>query len=547
MGAFALALLACAFAAVGAAIWLWDRILERWFNGIRFDGRILESSQRPSFPFGNMAGMSQDPLAFLEAVKSQAARTGGFATCWVVHKPSLLLVHPKWARQALAPQITLKECDRLINDTLPVLSLFLGQGIFTARSGAWRRQHRIAMRGVGSRHTRSYLPSIRRCAAAFVSGLEAESDGGNKGGGAVAVSGEYEVRPLFRSFTLRTIVKIAFGDGVLTEDEEAQVLDIFPKILHRMGQVEYLLNAYLYSPLPGPVQLRGWIRQAHELARRVLVRFRDREGRGAAETSAEGSVLKALCQAKDEQGCLTEDETVHMLYTFMIGGMDTTSIALAHLSYLLATHPEAQGRVAQEVKAAAARMDSTDDARLWEVLHNELPYLSAVIKETLRLYPSFPYLVERNTLGTVKIGPVEVPKDRALAVCPWITARLPEVWGPDADKFRPERFLDGGRNAADVVDDAQYSFLTFGAGVRHCIGKHIAVLEMKTMLFDLFQKFRFEAPKGQPPPDRHWYLTVNAMAPKDGTKVRLIRTVREEKEIKDRGVRKNIGEGDGVL
>jgi len=523
--AFGILLLLFLFAALGVIVWLWDRILENWFSGIRFNGKRLESFQKPSFPFGNMVEMTADPIAFLEAAKSQAKKTGGFATCWVVHKPSLLVIHPKWARHVLGPRVTLKETDRLVKHTLPVLDLFLGEGIFTARSDTWRKQHRIAMRGMGSRHTRSYFPAIRRSSKRFLSDLETKCTEGK-----TASEFEAEVRPLFRSFALRTVVKIAFGNGIFTREEEDRVLELFPKILHHLGQPQYLLNAYLYSPLPGPVQLRQWIREAHDLARTILRRYRQKDQVKNAY-AAEGSVLKALCAAHDEQGTLSETETVHMLYTFMIGGMDTTSIALSHLAYLLATHPRVQERVTQEVKAAAEHLrtlssddDDRDQQMAWEVVHNKLPYLSAVIKETLRLYPSFPYLVERNTLSTVKIGPVEVPKDRALAVCPWITARLPEVWGVDAEVFRPERFLHDDNRNENVVDDAQYSFLTFGAGVRHCIGKHVAVLEMKTMLFDLFQKFRFEAPKGKTAlPDRHWYLTVNAMAPKDGTRVRLVR------------------------
>jgi cytochrome P450 len=169
---------------------------------------------------------------------------------------------------------------------------------------------------------------------------------------------------------------------------------------------------------------------------------------------------------------------------------ETTSSAFTWATHLLATHPTVQTRLRIEVRAALPTT-SRSDSELTTVLES-LPLLNAVCNETLRLYPTVP-LTFRNARIDTTIDNVFIPQGTQLILVPWATNRLPQLWGPDADKFVPERWIDEtGKPNNSGGSTSNYDTLTFLHGPRSCIGKDFAKAELRCLIAAFVAAFEME-------------------------------------------------------
>ncbi|KAF5316331.1 hypothetical protein D9619_006493 [Psilocybe cf. subviscida] len=219
------------------------------------------------------------------------------------------------------------------------------------------------------------------------------------------------------------------------------------------------------------------------------------------------SILMRANMSASKEESLTEEELLGQMTTMIFAGMDTTSNALSRTLYLLATHPEVQDRLRQEL--AAAREDNSGEDVTYDKLVL-LPYLDAICRETMRLHPPVTN-VQRTAIQDVvlplsspikgldgkEIHEIHVPKGTNVTVAILAANRNPEVWGSDAEEWKPDRWL---APLPESVINAHlpgiYShLLTFIGGSRACIGFKFSQLEMKVVLFMLIENFRFSPPK----------------------------------------------------
>jgi cytochrome P450 len=122
-------------------------------------------------------------------------------------------------------------------------------------------------------------------------------------------------------------------------------------------------------------------------------------------------------------------------------------------------------------------------------LIEKLPYLEAVSKEALRLYPPVPG-IGRVCLQDTIISGVRVPKGTVVKVFPWALNRSTKLWGKDALEYNPERWLVGEHKSTGGAIEP-LSMITFGTGVRGCIGKseyHVVALLDLILMFE--RRFR---------------------------------------------------------
>ena len=110
-----------------------------------------------------------------------------------------------------------------------------------------------------------------------------------------------------------------------------------------------------------------------------------------------------------------------------------------------------------------------------------------VIQEILRLYPGVAF-VSRQALQDLKLGDTCVPKGVNIWI--WMLAlhRDPELWGPDADKFNPERFANGVSGACK----SPQAYIPFGVGTRVCPGQNLAITELKVLFAMVVSKFSLD-------------------------------------------------------
>jgi len=292
---------------------------------------------------------------------------------------------------------------------------------------------------------------------------------------------EWDSSVFLTTLAARVLVTVMFGQSLPAEDEQ-RVNEAFRLWEEASADPSYYLPGYLdYAPFAGPRAVRKAIKDMHAIAHRCI----DKEREVSQSASSEYcSLLSVLVRARDDDGAqLDEDELVHNVYSFFGAGVSTTAHAMRSQLFLLARHPKAQEKLHQELSGGPLEWDFV----------KKLPYLSAVIAESLRLYPSIQGSSTRDLTSDVVLpSGLHVAKGTSVNVTSLASQRRPAVWGPDADEFRPERFLDGQPEDNGIgnplhphklppgVPDT--AFLAFGYGARPCIGRPLAMIEMKMVL-----------------------------------------------------------------
>jgi 5-O-(4-coumaroyl)-D-quinate 3'-monooxygenase len=172
-------------------------------------------------------------------------------------------------------------------------------------------------------------------------------------------------------------------------------------------------------------------------------------------------------------------------------GMDTTVISVEWAMAELIRNPRVQKKLQEELDRVVGR-----DRVMSETDFQTLPYLQAVVKESLRLHPPTPLMLPHKASTSVKIGGYNVPKGANVMVNVWAVARDPKVWSNPLE-FRPERFLEENID----IKGSDFRVLPFGAGRRVCPGAQLGINLVASMTGHLLHHFEWSLPEGTKPED----------------------------------------------
>lgn len=347
--------------------------------------------------------------------------------------------------------------------------ILIGDGLVTSEGTLWRRQRRTIQPAF-------HRPSIVTLAPAITAGVETMLAGWNR---RAADGAPLDLAAEMTRLTL-DIAGMAFF-GVELGDEARRVGDALRVALAYLNR---RLTSLLPLPtaLPLPQALR--FRRARDTLDRLVADVIQRRRRAGA---ADRNMLSLLLAARDpETGEAMSDRQVRdEVMTFVLAGHETTALTLTWALYLLARHPEIDTRVRAEIHAALGDRSPTPDDL------PRLPYTRAVLDETLRLYPPL-WAFGREPIADDRIGGYRIRAGSSVAVVPWITHRLPDVW-PDPERFDPERFTGLGARARP-----RYAYLPFGGGPRQCIGSEFALMEAHLVLPAIVRAYRVELVDDRP-------------------------------------------------
>ena len=182
--------------------------------------------------------------------------------------------------------------------------------------------------------------------------------------------------------------------------------------------------------------------------------------------------------------------------TLLFAGQDTSAATLSWTLHLLSLYPTVQSKLAEEVQTMLTEegdLDKEDAPTVTKKVISKLPFLDAVVKESMRLYPVAPFVVRQLT-HDLPVAAEEGEEQRTVLpagalACIWIYGlhRNPKFWNqPNA--FLPERWID-----PDLKDIGQSNgaYLPFASGPRNCVGQPLAHVVLRTLLTRLIHKFDF--------------------------------------------------------
>ncbi|KAI0401353.1 cytochrome P450 [Xylaria palmicola] len=359
-----------------------------------------------------------------------------------------------------------------------IFAPLLGEGIFTQEGSAWRhsrellRKQFVRTQYQNLDHFREHVDNLIAC---------------------IPTQGRVDLQPLFFNLTLDTATALLFGRSVYSLraaiDQEAANKE-FAESFH-IAQ-EGLAKRFRIAPfhnLYNPPEFRRACRRVHEFVENYIKERDQSRSRNAADQTTwfldqivEGS--NNLSEVRDQ------------LLNVLLAGRDTTACCLSWTFRLLVRHPHVMERLRNEVSAVMG--DSSDATR--EQIRN-MPFLACVVKESLRLYPPVP-LNNREAIRTTMLptgggpdgnSPILVRKGELVVFSQYVNSRKQNIYGADADFFRPERWETG------ELANIGWAYFPFNGGPRQCLGEDFALMEVYYTTVKLLQTFpRMELPPGEP-------------------------------------------------
>lgn len=355
-----------------------------------------------------------------------------------------------------------------------------GVGIISAAGEEHRRHRQVVLRAFGNQHLAGYqallCESTDRALEAWRPGTEIDL--------------VHEITRMGK----RAAHRLLFGvDPTLADVEFGEALDEVAATLDA-SYLRFVTSSLLPWDVPG-ISRGGTARRQRAIIDRWLrAALREPNNRSL------GRVL--LDHGREIDPSWGEDQVRDNLIQLFMTGYDTTTCATVWTLYLLAQHPEACARLLAELhEVLGGRTPEAADVP-------RLPFLDAVVKESLRLYPTGPYGF-RQALVDLELGGYDLPRGTVLVYSPWVTHRIPALFS-EPEAFLPERFASG-------ASYPRGAFIPFGQGARSCVAATLATLQIKTTVAILLQRFRLDLVSGQ----RIRAVSTNAIHLTPGLRVRL--------------------------
>ncbi|KAF8093156.1 hypothetical protein N665_0389s0019 [Sinapis alba] len=177
------------------------------------------------------------------------------------------------------------------------------------------------------------------------------------------------------------------------------------------------------------------------------------------------------------------------ILTFILAGRDTITFTLSWFFWLLSESPQVLAKIRQEII-------DTDLSRIGNGQENldKLVYLQGALFEAIRLYPPVSFGRKSPVKSDVLPSGHKVDANSKIIICLYALGRMKTVWGKDALQFKPERWIteNGG-----LKHEPSSKFLAFNSGPRTCLGKHLAITQMKMVVVDILQNYDVKVIKGQ--------------------------------------------------
>lgn len=350
---------------------------------------------------------------------------------------------------------------------------FDSNGVFAAEGEQWQRQRQVTSIAFKPEHLRRFFPVMHNITRRLQNRWQK-----------LAVTGQpFEIQKDWMRFTVDITTNFAFGYDInlLEQDSDSFQghLEKFLPVFNRRANAPFPYWHFVKPPSERDMEKSLAI--IKETIKTFVKETRHKLQQQSDRMVAPANFLEALLLSQDENGNkLTDSEILGNIITILIAGEDTTAHTLAWLTYLVAEHPETQGKIQHEVDTVLDKFSIPDDLTAVD----RLTYIEAVIHETMRLKSVAPlFFIEPNK--DVELAGINIPKGTFLMLVSRFCA-LQETNFTDALQFKPERWLVQNPTGCNHNRNAS---IPFGAGPRFCPGRNLAMLEMKMAVAMLCKNF----------------------------------------------------------
>ena len=409
----------------------------------------------------------------------------------------------------LAKQILVKDFHFFKNrfdDNSPIKHPIISKNLGAAQYNSWKRIRSLVSPTFTTGKMKKMYPLIDECSKYLIDHLEEHVVNGK----------DVIAKDLFGCLTTDVIAKCAFGtDTNANKDKDnpfvvngkkifetniltVLILNLTPNFILRMigssllSEGGFLQSAeFFFNVSRHIIKERRENNQRREDFLQLLIDSQnidkvneennEKDNKIDAESHHVGGHEELNYYKQSSGKPLTDDEVIAQAFVFFIAGYETTATTLSYVSYELALNQDIQDRLYEEIKTTQDEEGTID----YETL-SKLPYLDAVISESLRKYPPAVRLA-RVASQKYQLRDTEITLDKGSNVNILVYAiHHNEEYYPSPDKFKPERFLPENRDQIKP-----FTYLPFGSGPRNCVGMRFALLEAKLALAKIITKYKF--------------------------------------------------------
>ncbi|XP_055920879.1 probable cytochrome P450 4ac1 [Eupeodes corollae] len=356
-----------------------------------------------------------------------------------------------------------------------LLSTFLGDGLLISTDKKWHGRRKLLTPAFHFNVLQSFIEIFKEESQKFLKILETNVDK------------ELSLVNVIPRFTLNTVCETAMGVKLdnLSEGDEYRnhISELETRLIKRTFNPLYYYD-WIYKTFGDYEEYSKHLKIVHNFTTSVVNKKREEFRKTTALDNYESddigkkkryAMLDTLLDSElkdliDHKGICEEVDT------FMFEGYDTTSTCLIFSLMNIAINKDIQEKCYAEV----SQLDDLQSLNVFDF--NKMEYLECVIKETLRLYPSVPFITRESVEETI-INGIILPKSAQINIFPFHIHRDPRHF-PDPLKFDPNRFLP-----QNTTNRHPYAFIPFSAGPRNCIGQKFAMLEIKVLLANIIKQY----------------------------------------------------------
>ncbi|XP_074301733.1 trans-cinnamate 4-monooxygenase-like [Silene latifolia] len=370
-----------------------------------------------------------------------------------------------------------------------VFDIFTGKGqdmVFTVYGEHWRKMRRImTVPFFTNKVVQQYRGSWEEEAASVVADVKNMPESSTTG---------IVLRKRLQLMMYNNMYRIMFDRRFESQDDP-----LFNKLKALNGERSRLAQSFEYNygdfiPILRPF-LRGYLNICRQVKDTRLKLFKDyfvdeRKKLATTKPSTNNELKCAIDHILDAQqkGEINEDNVLYIVENINVAAIETTLWSIEWGIAELVNHPEIQKKLWEEMDSVLGK-----GHQITEPDTHKLPYLQAVIKETLRLRMAIPLLVPHMNLHDAKLNGYDIPAESKILVNAWWLANNPAHW-KNPEEFRPERFIEEESKVEANGNDFRY--LPFGVGRRSCPGIILALPILGITIGRLVQNFELLPPPG---------------------------------------------------
>lgn len=417
--------------------------------------------------------------------------------CWNGTEPRLCLTETELIKELLSKYSSLSGKSWLQQQGT---KHFIGRGLLMANGDSWYHQRHIVAPAFMGDKLKSYASYMVGCTKEMVESLQKAFELGNN---------EIEIGECMTRLTADIISRTEFDSNYEKGKQIFHLLTLLQQLCAQATR-HFCFPGSRFLPSKYNREIKSLKMEVERLLMEIIQSRKDCVEVGRSTSYGNDLLGLLLNEMQKKKGINNNGFNLNLQLimdeckTFFFAGHETTALLLTWTLMLLASNPSWQEKIRAELKQVCNGDQPPSVDQL-----SKLTVLNMVINESLRLYPPAT-LLPRMAFEEIKLGDLEIPKGLSIWIPVLAIHHSREIWGEDANEFRPDRF------ASKSFAPGRH-FLPFAAGPRNCIGQSFALMEAKIILAMLISKFNFTISENY----RHAPVVVLTIKPKYGVQVRV--------------------------